>query len=378
VHLLAAATFAGWLVATAGDWRAAIFTAVSVLIITCPCALGLAVPVVHVVASGRLFRAGVMVRDGSALERMASVTRVVLDKTGTLTTGTPRVAVEAIAAADRGAVKALARNSAHPVARSLATQLDAAPEAVKDARERPGYGVEGTVAGRRARLGRAAWVAEIARGVPPAAGAAFAFAGGPVIAIALGETLRPRAHETIDRLGRAGLAVELVSGDAPAAVEAAAARAGVHVWRAGCTPAEKVAHLESLAAAGERVLMVGDGLNDAPALAAAHVSMAPATASDVGRMAADLVFTRDGLDAVALAHETALRAARLVRQNLVLAVAYNCIAVPVAVAGLVTPIVAAVAMSASSILVVGNALRLNEVRRTSRSPRPAPLREERA
>jgi Cu2+-exporting ATPase len=226
-------------------------------------------------------------------------------------------------------------------------------------RERPGYGVEGTVAGRRARLGRAAWVAEIGGGAPSAAGTAFAFADGSAIGIVLRETLRPQAFQTVERLQRAGVAVEVVSGDAAAAVEAVAAQTGIPVWRAGCTPAEKVAHLEDLAAAGERVLMVGDGLNDVAALAAAHVSMAPATASDAGRMAADLVFTRGGLDAVAVAHETARRAGRLVRQNLALAVAYNCIAVPVAVAGLVTPLVAAVAMSASSIAVVGNALRLN-------------------
>jgi Cu2+-exporting ATPase len=375
VHLLAAATFAGWLAATGGDWRTAIFTAVSVLIITCPCALGLAVPVVHVVASGRLFRAGIMVRDGSALERLASVTGAVFDKTGTLTTGMPHVDIGAIAAPDRGAVKALAQRSAHPVARALAAALSEDPEVVEDAREQPGYGVEGSVAGRRARLGRAAWVAEIAPGAPAASGTAFAFAGGAVAVIGLRETLRPLARQTVERLRRAGVAVEVVSGDAAAAVDAAAAQAGIPTWRAGCTPAEKVAHLELLAAGGDRVLMVGDGLNDTPALAAAYVSMAPATASDVGRMAADLVFTRDGLDAVPLAHETALLASRLVRQNLVLAVAYNCIAVPVAVAGLVTPLVAAVAMSASSILVVGNALRLNANRPAFRSFRPTPLQE---
>ena len=378
VHLLAAATFAGWLVVTGGDWRAAIFTAISVLIITCPCALGLAVPVVHVVASGRLFRAGIIVRDGSALERLASVTRAVFDKTGTLTTGTPIVDVAKIAATDRGAARALSQHSAHPVARALAMEIEATPELVDDARERPGYGVEGTVAGRRARLGRAAWVAEIGSGAPTATGTAFAFAGGAVLGIGLRETLRIQARQTVERLQRAGVTVEVVSGDAAAAVETIAAQAGIRVWRAGCTPAEKVAHLKSLAAGGERVLMVGDGLNDAPALAEAYVSMAPATASDVGRMAADLVFTRDGLDAVALAHEMARRSARLVRQNLALAVIYNCVAVPVAVAGLVTPLVAAVAMSASSILVVGNALRLNAASTALRSGGLAPMREKHA
>jgi P-type Cu2+ transporter len=378
VHLLAAATFAGWFVVTGGDWHAAIFTAVSVLIITCPCALGLAVPVVHVVASGRLFQAGIMVRDGSALERMASITRAVFDKTGTLTTGTPRVAVEAIPGADRAGVKALAQHSAHPVSRALAAALEPVAVTVNDARERPGYGVEGTVAGRRARLGRAAWVAEIGVGAPLSGGTAFAFAGDAAVEIGLRETLRAGARRAVERLQRVGVSVEVVSGDAAGAVEAAAAQAGIDVWHAGCTPSEKVAHLRALAADGERVLMVGDGLNDAPALAAAHVSMAPATAADVGRMAADLVFTRDGLDAVWLAHDTALRAASLVRQNLTLAILYNCIAVPVAVAGLVTPLLAAIAMSASSVLVVGNALRVGADGAAFRPVRPASAREKHA
>jgi Cu2+-exporting ATPase len=264
------------------------------------------------------------------------------------------------------------------VARALSAALTAEPETIRDARERPGYGVEGTVGGRRARLGRATWVAEIGNDAPLADGTAFAFAGGAVAVIGLRETLRAQARQAVDLLRRAGVSVEVVSGDAAKVVEAAAAQAGIDAWRPRCTPAEKVARLLSLAASGERVLMVGDGLNDAPALAAAHVSMAPATAADIGRMAADLVFTRDGLDAVSLAHDTALRSASLVRQNLALAILYNCIAVPVAVAGLVTPLLAAVAMSASSILVVGNALRLAVDGTAFRRVRPASLQEKHA
>ncbi len=370
VHTLAAAAFAGWIFAT-GDLHGAIFVAVSVLIITCPCALGLAVPVVHVVASGRLFQAGIMIRDGSALERLATIDRAVFDKTGTLTIGTPQVAVDAIAARDRGAVAALARQSAHPVSRALAAILPEAAVGLAAARERPGYGIEARVDGRPARLGRAAWVAEIASGPPPAPGTAFAYAGAPAAPIALGETLRPAAEETVTALRQAGIAVEVLSGDAAAAVEGIARQAGIAEWTAERTPADKVRHIEARAAGDGRVLMVGDGLNDAAALAAAHVSMAPASASDAGRMAADIVFTRDRLDAVALAHRTARRAAALVRQNLALTVLYNCIAVPIAMAGFVTPLMAAVAMSASSILVVGNALRLKGPDAAPREGRPS-------
>jgi P-type Cu2+ transporter len=371
VHLLAAATFLGWMAATGGDWHAAVFTAVSVLIITCPCALGLAVPAVHVVGAGRLFRAGIMVKDGSALERLAEADRVVFDKTGTVTTGAPVVTGDTLAGpADRAAAKALALHSAHPASRAIGAYLAGGTAALGEVRELPGKGVEARVSGRRARLGRPDWVAAIAAGETPTeeSGPAFAVEGRPVAGFTLSETLRPGARATVEGLRQAGLGVELLSGDGPRPVARIAGALGVDDWRAGCTPAGKVAHLEALRRQRARALMVGDGLNDTAALAAAHVSMAPASASDAGRLAADFVFTRERLDAVLTAHAVARRAASLVRQNFGLTIAYNCIAVPLAVAGLVTPLVAAVAMSASSILVVANALRLNE-----RAPRSVGL-----
>ena len=375
VHLAAAATFLGWLAATGGDWHRALFVAISVLIITCPCALGLAVPAVHVVAAGRLFGAGVLMKDGSALERLAEIDRVALDKTGTLTTGAPRVEGGAPAdPADRAAAKALALHSAHPASKAVAAALDGDPARPEEVREVPGHGVEGVVHGRRARLGRAEWVAEIAAGDgAAAAGLAFAFEGAPTSAFRLSETPRPGAHEAIEALRARGLEVEILSGDGPEPVDRIARELGVAAARHAMTPAGKVARLEALRAEGRRVLMVGDGLNDTAALAAAHVSMAPASASDAGRAAADLVFTRERLDAVPLAHAVARRAARLVAQNFGLAVLYNAVAIPLAVAGLVTPLVAALAMSGSSILVVANALRLGErPARPAARPAPAP------
>lgn len=363
VHLLAAGTFLGWMGWTGGDWQASLFTAISVLIITCPCALGLAVPAVHVVGAGRLFRAGIMVKDGSALERLAEADRVVFDKTGTLTTGTPVVTGDTLPGkGERAAAKALALHSAHPASRAIDGWLKDAAAALTEVREEPGQGVEARIGARRARLGRAGWVAETAKGGASTdlAGAAFAFAGGPVATFTLRETLRPGARTAVQGLRRAGLGVELLSGDGPRPVARVAEALGIEDRQAGCTPAGKVAHLEALRRRGARALMVGDGLNDTAALAAAHVSMAPASASDAGRLAADFVFTREGLDAVPTAHAVARRAAALVRQNFGLTIAYNCIAIPLAVAGHVTPLVAAVAMSASSIVVVANALRLNE------------------
>ncbi|HEX2019151.1 MAG TPA: heavy metal translocating P-type ATPase [Aurantimonas sp.] len=363
VHVLAAASFLGWLVVTGGDWYHALYIAIAVLIITCPCALGLAVPVVHVIGASRLFEAGILMKDGSALERLAEIDRVVLDKTGTLTTGTPRVVRANVSdAASAAWARALAGHSTHPASRAVRAYLGVGPTLpLLDIREVAGSGIEArSDDGRRLRLGRADWVAEIAApdAPPPADGPAFAVEGGPCGGFVLAETLRADTAAAIEGLGKSRLGVELLSGDAEAPVDRLARGLGIDRFAAAQTPAMKIARIRALQAEGHRVLMVGDGLNDAPSLAAGDVSMAPASACDAGRQAADFVFTRDSLLAVPFAHRVALRAKDLVRQNFGLAILYNCFAVPLAVAGYVTPLVAAIAMSSSSIIVIGNSLRL--------------------
>ncbi len=372
VHLLAAATFLAWMAVTLDGWTS-LDAAVAVLIVTCPCALGLAVPVVHVVAAARLFEAGILMRNGDALERLAEADHVVFDKTGTLTTGQPRVVDSGLSSEDEErAALALASRSSHPAARAVVARyghvVAGAAEAI---REEPAAGIEGIVGGRRTRLGRAGWVAEIApyADVEEAAGLAFALEGQPLRRIAIEETLRLLAAETVASLRERGLGVEILSGDGEGAVSAVAKRIGITAMRSECRPAEKLARLQELREAGHRVLMVGDGLNDAPSLAGADVSFAPGSACDIGRLAADFVFTRDALDAVPLALRIGRDARRLVRQNLLLALGYNALAIPLAMAGLVTPLIAALLMSGSSILVVANALRLS-TRRADPAPEP--------
>lgn len=236
----------------------------------------------------------------------------------------------------------------------------------------PGFGVAGIVGGRKARLGRAEWVAEIADIPDGAAGPVFAFEGGIPLSFDLTETLRPGAKGAVAALKAAGIDVSLLSGDTADRAERVADLLGITDVRHGATPADKIAVLDELRRQGHRALMVGDGLNDAAALAAAHVSMAPASASDAGRTAADLIFLRDGLEAVPDAWQIARDTAVIVRQNFTLAIAYNAVAIPLAVAGLVTPLIAALAMSGSSILVTLNALRLNRARKT-RSRRGIPI-----
>jgi len=359
IHLLALATFIGWMAVT-GDWQQAAFIAISVLIVTCPCALALAVPVAHVVAAGRLMAEGILMKDGSALERLANIDLVAWDKTGTLTTGEPTIrTLPKLDAASQAAVASLAARSAHPAARAIASRLAAPGTAPVDVAERPGFGVEGVIDGRRARLGRESWVGEIAADVMTGDGPAFAFEGGQMLRFPLDEKLRDGAVDSVSDLALMNLPGEILSGDAAPAVAQVQGLLGLRGAQSAMSPADKIAWLDDLRAQGIRVLMVGDGLNDTAALATAHVSMSPASASEAGRAAADLVFLRDDLRAVPQAVGIARRTGRIVRQNFGLAILYNCIAVPLAVAGLVTPLIAAIAMSASSIAVVANSLRLN-------------------
>ena len=362
VHSMAALAFVTWMVFT-GDWHTSLYVAIALLIITCPCALGLAVPAVHVIGAARLLENGILMKDGAALERLAEADAVVLDKTGTLTTGEAHVAESAIEKpADIRMARALAGASGHPAARALVRYLGEGTRAsLASMNETPGCGVEGLFKGSRVRLGRLSWVSEIAGGdnLPSEeSGLAFCFEGRKPLSVTLGEELREGVEQTIAALKDWQMPVEILSGDATAPVAAMADELGIENWKAARTPAGKIERIEELREKGAKVLVVGDGINDAPALAAGHVSMAPSSGSDVGRMAADFVFTRDGLDAVPTAIAISRRARTLVRQNFTLAALYNFIAIPIAFAGYVTPLVAAVAMSASSIVVVANSLRL--------------------
>jgi Cu2+-exporting ATPase len=357
VHSAAALTLVGGLLLGLGP-REALLRAVAVLIITCPCALGLAVPAVQVSASARLFRLGVLVKSGAALERLAEVNHVVFDKTGVLTEGRPRLfdtpaTIVALAAP-------LARASRHPLARALAAEAGPGPLAV-EVIEHAGLGVEGVIGGRRARLGRAAFV-----GVEAAAAREtelwFGFEGDTKVRFRFSDRLRDDAVETVAALKAMGLTVEVLSGDTTAAVDAAADAAGIAQRRGGLTPEGKATVIDALQSGGHRVLMVGDGLNDTAALARAHAAMAPGSALDASQNAADLVFSGASLGAVVEAIRIARQARRRALENFGFAAAYNLVAAPAAMLGFVNPFLAALAMSGSSLVVTLNALRL----RTSR------------
>ena len=355
VHTTAALTLLGWLIAGAGV-RDALMIAVSTLIITCPCALALAAPVVQVVAAGRLFRKGVFLRSGDALERIAECDHIVFDKTGTLTLGEPELLRTT---GDEDLVQRaarLARASRHPLSRAIVSAAGAGQVAAH-VKEHPGLGLEADIDGVACRLGSAEWVGTSTKGGTVQLQLWYSEGDGPAHPFLFEDALRPGASGVITNLRRKGLSVEILSGDREAAVEHIAGALGIRDWRASASPAEKVERLETLRGEGRKVLMVGDGLNDAASLSLAHASLAPGGAMDVSQSASDGVYTGAGLGAIL----TMVDAARLARhrmiQNFSLAAVYNMIAVPIAVAGFATPLVAAIAMSGSSLIVTLNALR---------------------
>ncbi|WP_410217895.1 cation-translocating P-type ATPase [Paracoccus sp. (in: a-proteobacteria)] len=359
VHLLALSSFLGWFWAS-GDLRLAVNIAAAVLIITCPCALGLAVPAVATSASGRLFRRGLLIKDGTALERLAEVDTVVFDKTGTLTMGQPcLVNAAAIPPQMRPVARALAQASSHPLSRALAEALDDAPVTVTDLAEVPGKGVEGVWQGVRIRLGRADWLNADAPLDSATLSSWLGIEGQVPLRLDFTDRLRPGAEECVARLHADGRRVILLSGDRAAPVAALARQLGIEEWHAGVSPVDKEGLVGALTVGGAKVLMVGDGLNDTAALARAHASISPATALDAARVASDMVLTGHDLTPVAEALVTARCATRRIRQNFVISFGYNVVAVPIALAGLATPLIAALAMSISSITVTLNALRLN-------------------
>lgn len=362
VHLIALATLLSWM-ASGASAREALLAAVAVLIVTCPCALGLAAPMAQAVASGALFRRGIMLKDGAALERLALVDHAVFDKTGVLTNGDLTVTdTNGLGAEALRRALGLAANSAHPLARALARhgeEQGLTPIYASGVIEEAGFGLIGTIDGTEVRLGSAAHCGS--QDTVPASGTScwYAEAGAPPTQITFSDSLRDDAATVVQTLHEGGLQTTLLSGDRSDSVAKVATATGIRDAQADLRPGDKIARIEHYLGAGETVLMVGDGINDAPALAAATVSMAPSSASDIGRTASDIVFMDQSLLAVLDAWQTARRTRNVILQNFALAAGYNVIAIPVAALGFAGPLVAAIAMASSSLVVTLNALRLN-------------------
>ena len=389
---MAAATLAGWLLAGAGVVTALI-TAVAVLVVACPCALGLATPVAVMAGTGRGAQLGLLIRGGESLERIHGLATVVLDKTGTLTVGHPAVVhLMPLDGSDGLEALALAAGteaaSEHPLARAVAAAAadrGVTPVPAGEVEAVAGRGVAATAGGRRVQAGSLAWLSEtgvdtsaagrLAAGLAEAAQTPVAVAVDGCLRLVLGvaDALRPDSPQGIARLRGLGLETVLATGDTQAAAAAARA-AGIGTVRAGLLPKDKSALVQELRRERGPVAMVGDGINDAPALAAADIGIAVATGTGAAMAAADITLVHGGVGAVADAVLLARATRRIIRQNLGWAFGYNLVLVPLAATGILPPVLAAVAMATSSVTVVGNALRLRRFGKTGGKAFPPPHR----
>jgi Cu+-exporting ATPase len=394
VCVIALLTFLGWWWYS-GEFAEALVNAVAVLVIACPCALGLATPTAIMVGTGQGARAGILVKNAEALERAERITVLALDKTGTLTCGTPQVTDVVPRGIERAEAlrlaAALEQNSEHPLARAIvaehvlaqAQEPGKAPIAasvepmavpavnsqkVQNFKALPGHGVEGEIDGRQLRLGSPTWLGvgadPVVRGLQNAGKTVVALADGDQIQalLAIADALRPSSRAAVARLRQRGIRVVMLTGDNAATAAAIAAEAGIAEFRAGILPGDKAAAIVELKANGALVAMVGDGINDAPALAAADVSFAIGAGSDAAIEAADLTLIRSDLLGVADAIDLSAATLGKIRQNLFFAFIYNVLGIPLAAAGLLNPVFAGAAMAMSSVSVVSNSLLLKRWR----------------
>lgn len=382
VHILSGSTFLGWWLIGGIGWQDALMNAIAVLIITCPCALALAVPVVQVIATGRLLRAGILVKSATALERLTSIRGVIFDKTGTLTTGKPELISNTENEGSLELAASIAANSTHPLSRALVRAAGNVTP-IANVSEHPGQGLSAELPGGMVRLGSRAFcgIAENADLSSHVAGPEIWLQepGRAAVRFVFRDAPRHDAEQVIETLSARGFDIALLSGDRPVTVSQLAETLGIRDWKAQLSPADKANEIARRAEDGKCDLMVGDGINDAPALAAAHASMSPASAAEISQNVADIVFQGDRLSAVIEAIDVAKKSDRLVRQNFMLSFGYNLITIPLAVSGMVTPLVAAIAMSSSSLIVIANALRLrsgsDKPAIEDRAPRPVRAQE---
>ena len=362
VHVMALLAFCVWFFAWGAAWQEALMIAITVLIITCPCALGLAVPVVQVLATGLLMKRGVLIKSGDALERLAAIDTIFFDKTGTVTQGRLKL-IGHYDPDDLRLAASLAVHSQHPLSRAIVDSYKGDDfYAMTSIKEYAGKGLQGIYKSKKYRLGSRSWCGDGSTTESDSIELWLSSDGKPLCCFRFEDQEKADAKATIESLQNSNLDCVLLSGDRESIVQNMRKTLGLSKFYAQHSPQDKHDVLQKYQSTGRSVLMIGDGLNDAPVLAAADVSMAPGSAADISQNTADIVFMGEKLEPVYATYRLAQKTQRLVRENFALAVAYNCVAIPIAFCGFVTPMIAAIAMSGSSLLVIANAYRLRFVR----------------
>ena len=360
VHLLALLSFLGWILGGHLPWQDALLIAATVLIITCPCALALAVPIVQVLAVGRLMKQGIMVQSGDVLEKVSTVDTIIFDKTGTLTCGRPTlINASGIDPQDLQLAASMARYSRHPLSQALAA-LCAANTSSLTVEEIPGSGLRTVIDGREIRLGRRLWAtsAVLPNDVPQALEIILSVEGKQPVRFLFRDELRPETRQIIYQLKSRGLNIHLLSGDREDIVQDMGRMLKLESVHGQMSPEDKFRFMEDLRVRGHKIMMVGDGINDAPVLAGADVSVAPASGIDMARRTAQIVFSGETLRPILTILDMGKLSQKRIRENFIMTVLYNACAIPLAIAGYVTPLIAALAMSLSSLAVILNAFRL--------------------
>lgn len=357
VHTIALLAFLGWLFVGGIGWQGSLMIAITVLIITCPCALGLAVPVVQVLATGELMKKNILVKSGDALERLATIDTAIFDKTGTLTLGKPQL-TGFYNEEDLKWATSLAVKSNHPLSQAISKAYVGELFEITDVEELSGKGVQGFYQGEKIQLGSRLWCGDQNASPSDKTEIWLNIDGKKQSVFYFADILREDSSDVIDNLKNKNITPYIISGDNEYVTKNIAKQIDIEKYYAQKTPIEKYEIMEELRAQNHTILMVGDGLNDAPILTGADVSIAPSSAIDMAQNTADIVFMGDKLAPVSDVYRIAVKTQKLVKQNFMLAVLYNIVAVPIALMGFVTPLVAAIAMSGSSLIVIANSFRL--------------------
>jgi Cu2+-exporting ATPase len=350
-----------WL-AKGASWADALLYAISVMIITCPCALGLAVPIVQVVAASRLMAKGIIVKSSDAFEKLAQLNYFIFDKTGTITEGQPKLTnVSDFNTKEIAIIAALAGQSKHPLCQAITREFAGKVSKI-EAQEVKGLGMEATLKGVHYKLGSKAFCGITKNNQDGYSEMWFVAGKHKPLRLKFSDSIKSDAGDLIKWLGKNAITAEILSGDRQSAVSKVAKSIGVQIYYGEMTPQEKYAHISALESHGKKTLMVGDGLNDSAALKLAHASMSPASALEIAQTSADIIFQGNKLWPVKEAFIVAQNAVKLVKQNFAISLAYNAVTIPFAMLGYATPALAAIIMATSSIIVVANALRLRRIK----------------